>query len=137
MQQIQTLDKLILENFKTTHHFKMNLSINYFIQWKSIKQKRKSRKIYCVKNYLLLVIQDEDDKNTKNCKKSSPKALFIFLTNIYNYFNLHVCLSLRHPVLFRPLPSHRCPVPIPIFRVPDAQSEGFCARRSQAACNQF
>ena len=32
MQKIQTLDKLILENFKASHHFKMNSNNNYFIQ---------------------------------------------------------------------------------------------------------
>ena len=31
MQKTQTLDKLILENFKASHHFKMNSNNNYFI----------------------------------------------------------------------------------------------------------
>ena len=43
MQKTQTLDKLILENFKASHHFKMNSNINYFIHnpMESIKQKKK------------------------------------------------------------------------------------------------
>ena len=41
MKKIQPLDKLILENFKTTHHFKMNSNIKEIhpIEISQIKKK--------------------------------------------------------------------------------------------------
>ena len=59
---------------------------------------------------------------------SSMKAL----SYLHNYFDIHVCLSLRCPS------SRHVPLPIFIrFRVPEAQSDRCWARRSRATYTQF
>ena len=59
-------------------------------------------------------------------------------TNLHNYFNIHVCLSLRRPAASGGVVRRHVPLPIFImFRVQEAQSDRCWARRSRAMYTQF
>ena len=98
MQKTQTLDKLILENFKASHHFKMNSNNNYFIHnpmeiYKTKKEnpaKSTAWKINCYWWYRMKM-----KRILKIVKSQAPMLYLYFSTNII-YKQIFCCFRWYH-----------------------------------------